>query len=126
MIRLYLVLTKYYSRLSAGFIVIQRRLPCLRIPPAVVNETRDLNLSSAGNSGAWGYTSLHRGDPSAAGRNLLENVLSYIDDGRFVFAFRLGRDFWSSSLTFGRLDPSIANQSESIASTHLSKISVCS
>lgn len=57
--------------------------------------------------------------PQTAGRTLLENVLSYFDDDRRFFAFRLGRDLWDSSLTFGQLDPSIANDSGGFAYTRV-------
>ncbi len=95
--------------------------------PALVNETRDLNLSSAGNSGVMGLSFPSTAViPQTAGRTLLENVLSHFDDDRHFSAFRLGRDLRDSSLTFGQLDPSIANDSGSFAYACLSRVSVYS
>ncbi|KAI9465969.1 hypothetical protein BJY52DRAFT_1182872 [Lactarius psammicola] len=65
---------------------------------ALVNETRGLNLSNAELS--WRMFSL----------------TSMTMTVRF-FAFRLGRELLDSSLTFGHLDPSIANDSGSFAYT---------
>ncbi|KAA1474873.1 acid protease [Dentipellis sp. KUC8613] len=85
---------------------------------AIANETRGLNLSSAGNSGIMGLSfPLSAAIPATAGKTILENMFAYFDDAHRFFAFRLGRSSDDSTFSFGQLDSLLSNSTDDFTRT---------
>ena len=77
--------------------LIQRRLARFRTP-AVINETRDINIASTGNGGVLGLSIPSTAViPQTAGRTLLEHTVT------MTVASFAGSDPQNSFLTFGQL-----------------------
>ncbi|TFY65036.1 hypothetical protein EVG20_g5737 [Dentipellis fragilis] len=85
---------------------------------AIANETRGLNLSSAGNSGIMGLSfPLSAAIPATAGKTILENMFAYFDEAHRFFAFRLGRSSDDSTFSFGQLDSMLSNSTNDFTRT---------
>ncbi|TDL27282.1 acid protease [Rickenella mellea] len=84
---------------------------------ALVNQTKDLGMSSTGDSGILGLSfPTIASIPGSDGRTLLENIYSHLDPSDCFFAFKLGRDEVTNPGTFsvGELDLSITPRSSEI------------
>ncbi|THH20359.1 hypothetical protein EW146_g983 [Bondarzewia mesenterica] len=85
---------------------------------AMANETHNLDLSSAENSGILGLSfPLVASITATTGKTLLENLFSYFDDSHRYFAFKLGREMDDSSFTLGKIDTALANSMDDFTYT---------
>ncbi|KAL4250414.1 peptidase A1 family protein [Abortiporus biennis] len=85
---------------------------------ALADKTMGLGLSGTGNSGILGLSfPLEASISATAGSTLLENILSPFEDSDKYFAFKLGRDQFTSSFTVGQVDSTYANSPSDFAFT---------